>query len=341
MRVYLQPSDIDFEFSQNKEDFLVDEIPSREFAGRGKYLIARVQKQEMTTWDMVAVFARYLGIEANEIGYAGLKDKHATTTQYLSFDARYIAALKNFHHKNIKIIDVKKDTKSIRMGDLAGNRFGINIYDVDNIKAGRIEKAAHKIQKEGLANYFGYQRFGKEQDALIQAKEMLAGERFVKDSKVKNFLVSVYQSYLFNEWLKKRVQLSQNGKFKLFAGDVFMTMTPEEKLFTPKEVPLQDFLAHKVTPTGLLPGRGAFRARGDAREIEKEFDDEYLPYKGFRRAAIVWPEDFSLKLRAKEKKAHLRFTLPKGAYATSLIEAFKGEEITPATFTGNKNRTSF
>jgi len=224
-----------------------------------------------------------------------------------------------------------KDTKSIRMGDLAGNRFGINLYNVDNIKAGRIEKTAHKIQKEGLANYFGYQRFGKEQDALSQAKEMLLGERFVKDSKVKNFLVSVYQSHLFNEWLKKRVELSQNGKFKLFAGDVFMTMTPEEKLFTPKELPMQDFLAHKVTPTGLLPGRGAFRARSEARAIEKEFDDEYLPYKGYRRAAIVWPEDFSLKLFAKEGRAHIRFSLPKGAYATSLIEALKGSELAPVS----------
>ena len=331
MRVYLHPSKIDFVFAQSKEDFRVDEIPNREFAGRGKYLIARVQKQEVTTWDMVAVFARYLNVEANEIGYAGLKDKHATTTQYLSFDARYTAALKKFRHKNIKILETIKDTKSIRMGDLAGNRFGINLYNIDNIKAGRIEKTVHKIQKDGLVNYFGYQRFGKEQDALQQAKEMLAGEGFVKDSKVKNFLVSVYQSHLFNEWLKKRVELSQSGKFKLFTGDVFMTMTQEEKLFTPKELPLQDFLAHKVTPTGLLPGRGAFRARGKAREIEKEFDDEYLPYKGYRRAAIVWPSEFSLKLYAKEKRTHLRFVLPKGAYATSLIEALKGEEIAPVS----------
>ena len=331
MRVYLHPSRIDFDFAQSIEDFRVDEIPNREFAGRGKYLVVRLQKQEMTTWDMVAVFARYLNVEISEIGYAGLKDKHATTTQYLSFDARYTASLKKFRHKNIKLLEMIKDTKSIRMGDLAGNRFGINLYNVDNIKAGRIEKTARKIQKDGLVNYFGYQRFGKEQDALSQAKEMLSGERFVKDSKVKNFLVSVYQSHLFNEWLKKRVEISQNGKFKLLEGDVFMTMTSEEKLFTPKELPLQDFLAHKVTPTGLLPGRGAFRARKDARKIEEEFDDEYLPYKGYRRAAIVWPEEFSLKLYAKESRAHLRFTLPKGAYATSLIEALKGEEITPVS----------
>ena len=329
MRVYLHKSEIDFVFRQTQEDFLVDEIPNREFAGRGKYLIVHVQKQEMTTWDMVAAFARYLGTEANEIGYAGLKDKHAKTTQYLSFDARYTAALKKFRHKQIKILETFKDTKSIRMGDLAGNRFSINLYDVDNIKAGRIEKTANKIQKDGLVNYFGYQRFGKEQDALSQAKEMLAGERYIKDVKVRNFLVSVYQSHLFNEWLKKRVAMSENGKFKLMEGDVFTTV--DEKLFTPKQLPLQDFLAHKVMPTGLLPGRDVYRARGKARAIEREFDDEYLPYKGYRRAAVVFPTDFSLKLFAKENRVQVRFTLPKGAYATSLIEALKGSELTPVS----------
>ncbi len=329
MRIYLHRSEIDFFFRQSKEDFFVDEIPSREFAGRGKYLIVRARKQELTTWDMVAVFARYLNVEASEIGYAGLKDKYATTTQYLSFDARYTAALKKFRHKNIKILEMIKDVKTIRMGDLAGNRFGINLYDVDNIKAGRIEKTAHKIQKNGLANYFGYQRFGKEQDALSQAKEMLTGERFVKDTKVKNFLVSVYQSHLFNEWLKKRVSMSENGKFRLFEGDVFMTK--EERLFTPKQLPLQDFLAHKVMPTGLLPGRDVYRSGSKAGEIEREFDDEYLPYKGYRRAAIVFMEDFSLNFFAKESRAHLQFSLPKGAYATSMIEALKGSEISPVS----------
>ena len=326
MRLYLHPSNIEFDFAQSKEDFIVDEVPNREFVDRGKYLILHVQKQEMTTWDMVAVFSRFLNIEANEIGYAGLKDKHATTTQYISVDARYIAALKKFRHKSIKILEMIKDTKSIRMGDLAGNRFRINLYNVDNIKAGKIEKIANKIQKDGLVNYFGYQRFGKDGDALTQAKEMLSGERFVKDAKVKNFLISVYQSHLFNKWLKKRVEISQDGKFKLLKGDLFMTLH-EEKLFTPKELPLQDFLAHKVTPTGLLPGRGAYRAREKAREIEREFDDEFLPYKGYRRAAIVWPKEFSLKLFSKEKRVQLAFKLPKGAYATSFIEALKGKEL--------------
>ena len=325
MRVYLQKSDIEFSFAQNKKDFIVDEVPSRTFAGKGKYLIVKAKKQETTTWDMVAVFARYLGIDANEIGYAGLKDKNATTTQYLSFDSRVEKALRRFKNKNITIESMSKDTKSIRMGDLLGNRFTINLYGVDNIKAGQIEKIAAKVVKNGLANYFGFQRFGKSGDALHEAREMINGERHIKDQKVRKFLLSVYQSHLFNEWLKKRIELSENGKFKLFKGDIYIDKN--EKLFTPKEVPLKDFLSQKVLPTGLLPGRDVFRARGEAREIEQEFDDEFLPYKGYRRAAVVFPQEFNLRFFPKEEKVGLSFMLPKGAYATSFIEALRGKEI--------------
>ncbi len=325
MRIYLQKSEIPFRFAQTKEDFIVDEIPNREFACRGKYLIAKIKKQEMTTWDAVAVFARYLGIDASEIGYAGLKDKHATTTQYFSFDSRAEKVLRRFKHKKIAIEGLTKDTKKIRTGDLSGNRFTINLYDIDNIKAGQIEKTATKIVKNGLVNYFGFQRFGKNGDAIEEAKEMVSGERHIEDIKVRKFLVSVYQSHLFNEWLKKRVQISEDGKFKLLQGDVYVD--EEGKLFTPQKIPLKDFLAKKISPTGLLCGRDVFRAKGDARDIEKEFDDEFLPYKGYRRAAIVFPKVFALRFYQKEQKAAISFTLPKGSYATSFVEALRGESL--------------
>ena len=322
-RIYLNEGNVDFEFTQTKDDFFVTEIPNREFANKGKYLILKVQKIEMTTWDMVAVFRKHLNIDATEIGYAGLKDKHATTIQYLSFDARYSNSLKKFKHKQIKILEIMKDNKSIRMGDLKANRFGINLYNIDNIKAGQIEKTLKKIEKNGLANYFGYQRFGTKGDSVLQARSMIEGDLHVDDPKLRNFLISVYQSDLFNEWLKKRVNLSSNGKFKLFEGDIYML--EDEKLITPKEIPLKDFLARKLFVTGLLPGRDVFRTRAKAREIEKEFDDEFLPFKGYRRVALIYPQDFSIKFYSKEKKLFLSFTLPKAAYATVLLEALKAD----------------
>ncbi|MDD5401626.1 MAG: tRNA pseudouridine(13) synthase TruD, partial [Sulfurimonas sp.] len=84
-REYLQSTqDINFKFYQNERDFVVDEVPLAGFLGRGNYLILHVSKVELTTWDMIAIFAEFLAIPAEKIGYAGLKDKHATTSQYLS-----------------------------------------------------------------------------------------------------------------------------------------------------------------------------------------------------------------------------------------------------------------
>ena len=89
-RVYLQNSGkVKFDFFQNEKDFIVDEIPHANYKGKGNFLILHVKKVEMTTWDMIAVFAKTLNIPAEKIGYAGLKDKHATTTQYISVEVKY------------------------------------------------------------------------------------------------------------------------------------------------------------------------------------------------------------------------------------------------------------
>lgn len=328
-REYLQnDAQINFDFEQNEKDFIVDEIAHMEYKGRGNFLILLVKKVEMTTWDMVATFAKFLNIPAEKIGYAGLKDKHATTTQYISVEAKFEKALKKFKHKQIKILKTMHHTHSIRMGDLGGNRFKINLYGVSNIEAGRIEKLASKSEKNGLPNYFGYQRFGRDGDAIEQAKAMIAGETHIEDAKVKKFLISVYQSQLFNDWLKERILHSRehnNGIFKLLNGDVYVTQ--DGKFFTPKKMPLKDFENKKVIPTGLLCGRSVYRARDEAREIEEKYDDEFLYEKGYRREALVFPKDIVIKYRKNFDILNIEFTLPKGSYATVFLENISNRNL--------------
>ena len=320
-REYLENKNkINFKFEQNREDFIVDEIPLN-FKGNGNFLILRVKKVELTTWDMVAAFAEFLNLPAEKIGYAGLKDKHATTTQYISIEVKYEKALKKFKHPQIKVLSAARHTHSIRMGDLKGNRFSINLFGVSQIEAGQIEKLARKSAKNGLPNYFGYQRFGRDEDSIEQAKAMIAGDLYINDAKLKKFLISIYQSQFFNDWLKERVLLSREengGKFMLLEGDVYLSN--EEKLFTPKNIPQQDFDAHKVVPTGLLPGRDVYRARAAAREIEEKYDDEFLYEKGLRRAALVFPQEITFDYKNHFDVLNVAFTLPKGAYATVFLE---------------------
>ena len=320
-RIYLEEREpIHFKFEQNEDDFMVDEI-GMEWKGNGNYTILQIKKVEMTTWDMIAAFADYLNVNAEKIGYAGLKDKHATTTQYISIEARYEKELKKFKHPQIKIIRWTRHTHSIRMGDLVGNRFTINLFEVDNIQAGRIEKLARKSEKLGLPNYFGYQRFGRDGDSIEQAKSMIEGDLHIEDSKLKKFLISIYQSVYFNEWLVERVMMSREqnaSKFMLLEGDLYIDS--KGKLFTPKQPQQKDFEAHKVVPTGLLCGRGVYRSTDKAGEIEAKYDDGFLYEKGLRREAIIFPKDIEMKYTKGFDKMEVAFTLPKGSYATVFLE---------------------
>lgn len=320
-REYLhQNKEIEFTFEQNQKDFIVDEI-GLEYKGRGNFLVLLVRKVELTTWDMIAEFAAFLNLPAEKIGYAGLKDKHATTTQYISVEAKYENAIKKFKHPQIKILKSVRHTHSIRMGDLVGNRFSINLFGVEPIEAGQIEKLARKSEKSGMPNYFGYQRFGRDEDSIEQAKEMISGELHIEDTKVKKFLISIYQSQFFNEWLRERVLMSREqneGNFMLLNGDIYLAN--DGKLFTPKNVPQKDFEDKKVIPTGLLCGRGVFRARDEAREIEEKYDDDFLYEKGLRREAIVFPKDVVYNYNKNFGIFNISFTLPKGSYATVFLE---------------------
>ena len=152
---------LNFKFVQNDQDFIVTELPIR-FSGHGNFIIFKVEKSNMDTWELIDRLCDYLGIYSNEIGYAGLKDKRATTTQYLSIPKKYSKEMKAFRSSKIKILDSTLHNQKLNIGDLEGNRFKINLHDVEIEELNQIQKIIKKISKKGMPNYFGYQRFGKE-----------------------------------------------------------------------------------------------------------------------------------------------------------------------------------
>ncbi len=317
MRRYLVPSRIDFGFCQTPKSFFVEEIPARNFGQKGRFAIVKVKKEGLSTWEMMKILGSFL--QEPQIGYAGLKDKNATTIQYLSFPASHLRRLAKFSHPRIQILQTWRSNTPLRMGDLLGNRFGIWIDRVDTKRFGRLQKALDKIAHKGLPNYFGYQRFG--QNALEQARALIEGDFFTRDKKLERMLLFAYQSDLFNRWLDERIGMSENGRFKLLLGDVYQA---DSKLFTPTQIPLEDFLTKKVMVTGLLPGSKAYRARAEARKVEEKYD-EHLPLTGQRRVALVYPQQ--IKMRHTQERAYLEFTLPKGSYATVLLENLAGKKI--------------
>ena len=348
---FLDHSPIDFYFKQTPETFVVEEIPLYEFSGDGEHLILKVRKKNLTTWQMLQSFSEQIGIKIRDIGYAGLKDKNALTYQYISINKKYEDRLKNFSHLNIKIIEIKKHKNKIRTGHLKGNRFFIRLKKVDLLSAKKIENVLKVIQKEGMPNYFGYQRFGVDEKNFLLGKELIKKSKLHKKDK---FLINAYQSYLFNLWLSKRVEISkminsfekkelknlldfpsgiidelkkQKPFFKLFPGDI-ASHYPFGKLFEVDDVLSESkrFEKRLISPTGLLPGSKVKRSSGLARDIEKDFDEEIKLF-GDRRFAWVFPENIEFIYKEDRAWMEINFFLPKGSYATVLLEEIAHRKI--------------
>jgi len=306
-RVFLQTHDpLTFSFNQNRYDFIVDEIPLNEFSNSGNYLILKIKKQFTSTWELLNIISSKLDISENLIGYAGLKDKNATTTQYISIPLKQSRDYQYLNSKHIEILDTFKHNNKIKIGDLKGNKFKITLKDITPEDLPIIYQTLSQIQKHGLLNYFGAQRFGKD-NSFKACKEVAYGETIHNNKKLHYFLMASYQSYFFNSWLRQRVKLSKEKglkKLEILDGDVFNQMD-------------------KKTITGLLPGRNIIRAKNIAREIEEIFDDQFIHEKGYRRDAVVKVTNLKTKFLEDEKWLELEFELPSSSYATVLIETLR------------------
>ncbi len=303
-RIFLQQHQpIEFTFNQNKFDFIVDEVPLDIFINKGNFFILKIKKVYTSTWELIQHISQKLNIEENQIGYAGLKDKNATTTQYISIPANKSREYEKLNNKNIKVLDTFLHNKKLKIGDLKGNKFKITLKDINPENLPLIYQTISQIQKHGMPNYFGYQRFGKD-TSFKQCKDMVYGETIVTNSKLKHLLISAYQSYFFNAWLAKRVEISQKQSSKKLlelSGDIFSNN--DKKIIT-----------------GLMPGRKVIRAQKDARELEEQYDDMFIHDKGFRRDAWINPQNIKNKFNKDKNYLELEFILPKSSYATVFIE---------------------
>jgi tRNA pseudouridine13 synthase len=338
-----------FDFKQTVERFFVEEIPLYGYSGTGNYLILKIQKTDMSTWKLITVLAKATGLQERDIGYAGLKDKNATTIQYISLPKMYERELnKNLTTEKIEILERGYNKAPIKIGHLKGNTFSIVLHDINEKDAKFFNTTAKKMQKDGIPNYYGYQRFGEDSRSYLQGKEIAHSGKRLKGSKEK-LLVSAYQSYLYNRWLGSRVKLSsvinsnnvetaakkleyplelvkvlatQPQFFKLFIGDV-ITPYPYGKSNYVKDMnqSSQAFNKKNISPTGLLCGANVDRAKSDAYYLEEEFDDtELTSLKGDRRFAWIWPKDVETTYNSDTKKLTVEFYLPKGSYATTFLE---------------------
>lgn len=352
---FLSHSPIDFLFTQNARDFVVEEVPLYEFSGEGEHAVVKIRKKGLSSWEMLDILSAHTGIKLRDFGYAGLKDKEALTYQYISFHRSHLPKVEKFVHDQIKIVETTFHNNKIKRGHLKGNRFFIRLKKVMPLSAEKIIGAIETIKAAGIPNYFGYQRFGNDADNHVLGQKIAEGTLKMRNVKMRDFLLNAYQSHLFNAWLSRRVELShmvdhftaaevasryaeldtaaveelksQKQFFKVLQGDV-MSHYPYGKLFHVEDSLGESlrFYEKNIVPTGLLSGKKTKKAEADAWRFEEPFDTIGV-LDGDRRFAWIFPEDLEYDYKDSEAWMEMKFFLPKGSYATNVIQEIAKREV--------------
>jgi len=323
------------------EDFHVDERPLYLPCGEGEHLYVKVTKRLLSTPDLVRKISSTVGVKAQGIGTAGLKDARAVTTQMLSLHgvkADHLARLK-LDEQILSIEVLGRHRNRLRPGHHAGNRFRIVVRDAVTHAKETVPTVLEILMRRGVPNYFGPQRQGRTGENYQMGVALLAdAARRNKMSRAKRmWYLNAFQSYLFNLILARRLDrldrmLVGDWAIKLDNGACFLVEDSE------KEQPRAD--RFEISPTGVLFGSRVSWAAGEPGELERAVvthegaTPESLTeaakacgFRGERRSLRVPLTDLDWVLDGSVLT--LSFSLPPGAYATSVLrELMKVTEST-------------
>lgn len=319
---------------ESPEDFEVEEIPLYEPGCEGEHLYISVKKRGISTRDLQQNLADLFGIPSRDIGFAGMKDKWALTTQ--TFSLLLPIAIKNEEaqkkiqdHLEVELLWLKRHQNKLRTGHLLGNTFRIVLSGTTEGAMEKAQAIAGELKKKGLPNFYGDQRFGGGEENLEQALAIWKGRKRMAGWK-KRFFLSVIQSHLFNYYLLERIQrgwfdhiLQGDLAKKTDRGGIFLVEDQEAE--SPR------FENREITFTGPIYGTKMRWPEGEPKELEEktlqdfeippgDFKKHRLP--GSRRAGKIYLEDLSIE--PHEKGLLFSFPLPKGSYATVVMREFTG-----------------
>lgn len=295
-------------FKQQPEDFVVTEQLQPTATEQGEHLWAEVRKRGQNTHWVAAQLAQQADVDPSQVGYAGLKDRHAVTTQWFSLTLpRGDVALAD--GEGFSVLRQIRQPRKLRRGDHTGNHFTLRLREFDGDRAATQQRLA-EIAEHGVPNYFGEQRFGLEMGNLREVERRVAdGElrgdrrqrgrnRNRKSDPKAGLYLSAARSWLFNWVLSARVD---DGTWTQALGE-------------------GDDL------TGPLWGRGRSAAVAEARAYEAEllapFADwcDALEHAGLqqeRRPLRLLPIDLSSRWQGDD--LILDFALATGQFATVLL----------------------
>lgn len=313
------------------EDFRVEEILGYDADGEGEHALLWVEKREANTDWVARELARFAGVSPMNVGYAGLKDRHAVTRQAFTVQlpGKADPDWSAFPHTEVKILASTRHKRKLKRGALRGNRFVLVLRNVVGDRT-RAEEVLHNVASRGVPNYFGEQRFGREGGNVAQARMMFAGRRVDRDKR--SILLSAARSHIFNSVLAARVD--RDAWDKPLEGEIWC-LAGSRSWFGPE--PFDELLAARlmqgdIHPSGPLWGQGEPPTNAVAGELERAVITQYSDLAEGLVAARMDQERRPLRLLPKdllwrwlgEETLELSFELPAGAYATVVVRELTG-----------------
>lgn len=330
------------------DHFVVEELPLYEPAGEGQHLYVNLTKSGITTKELQNALARLRGLNPNEIGFAGMKDKVARTTQTFSLPVTYqinqqgdegVATIvaQITEQLPVTVHWARYHRNKLKPGHLLGNRFQITVTDVtlpaqETLR--RAEAIAAALQRRGLPNFFGAQRFGHEGANVGKGLALLQEKRRERNPWLRKFLISSYQGYLCNRYLTQR--LAMDAFDHLLLGDVAKKYATGG-MFDVVDLAAEQlrYAAQEISFTAPLFGAKMWAAKEAAASLESAILTEAaLPdtawqkakIEGTRRLGRLLLPDLQIE-QPRADQLTFRFSLPKGAFATVVLREFMKIEL--------------
>jgi tRNA pseudouridine13 synthase len=322
------------------EDFEVEEIPAYEPCGEGEHLFLRVRKRDLTTPEAARRLASALELDPRSAGWAGLKDKRAVTTQWISFLGGDVNRALEVRIEDVEVLAGGRHGNKLRAGHLRSNRFRLRLRRSTG-DVGAAKAVLDRLTTDGAPNYFGAQRFGHAGRNVERALAWLRGGGRAPRSRFdRKMLVSALQSAMFNEATAGRVESGTlchavDGDLlrKEDSGGLFVADSLEE---AERRVG-----AWEVSPTGPMFGPRMRWPEREALAAERALLSRWALEEtslgaarkvgaGTRRPYRIRPLEVEIELLGGDPV--LSFTLPPGGYATTIArEVTKGEATARAS----------
>lgn len=331
-------------FRQASEDFIVNEHLIFDPDGEGEHVYLHIKKTNTNTQWLAQALADYANIKRRDISYAGLKDRHAVTSQWFSLllHKDNEPEWNKFRQTGIDILEVTRHRTKLRPGMAKRNHFVITLYDV-HCSEQAMQQRLSLVEQQGVPNYYGEQRFGHDAGNLDRAKLLFEGKIRIKSRGKKGLYLSSARSHLFNQVLAERVRLGNwatpiTGDCMMLDGthSYFPINAPDSEIMSR----VDEFDLH---PTGPLWGKGELPTCLDSHQLENEIlQNEQLFKTGLsstsmkmdRRSLRMKPQALSYEWLSSNS-IRFSFDLRAGQYATTFLhELFNLKSKEPLIHSG-------